>query len=61
MPRLSKIVRVASDRVLKSVGRLVVRNITRPIAAERENVSNGRLGVSQQDRLDFFLDVTDAG
>ena len=49
------------DRVLKRIGRFVIGNSTRPIASERENISDGRVCVSKQNRLDLFLPVTDAG
>src|SRR5947208_15727350 len=49
------------DRVLKRVARLVVLNSTRPIAPERENVSNRRLSVSKENCFDFFFVVADAG
>src|SRR6266446_5435720 len=49
------------DRVLKRVARFVIGNLTGPIASQRENVSDGRVCVSQQNRLDLFLAVADAG
>ena len=48
-------------RVLKRIGRFVVGKIAWPIAAERENVPDGRVGVALENRLDLFLPVTDAG
>ena len=49
------------DRVLKRISRFVIGSSTRPIASERENVSDGRVCVSKQNRLDLFLPVADAG
>ena len=49
------------DRVLERVARFIVSNSNRPIAPERENVSNGSPGVSKKDRFDFFFVVADAG
>src|SRR4029077_3312339 len=49
------------DRMLERVPRFIVSNSCRPIAAKRENVSNGRLGVSQEDRFDLLFVMTDAG
>ena len=48
-------------RVLKRIARFVIRSSLRPIASERENVSDGRICVSKQNRLDLFFLVTDAG
>src|SRR5437016_1692084 len=49
------------DRMFERALRLVVSNFSRPIAAERENVSNPRLGVSKQNRFDLLFVMTDAG
>ena len=49
------------DRMLERVARFIVSNSKRPIAAERENVSNRRLGISQENRFDLLFVVTDAG
>src|SRR5260370_28439387 len=49
------------DRVLKRVPRFVIRNVLRPIAPERENVSDRRLGVSKQNVFDLFFIMADAG
>src|SRR6266436_1865746 len=49
------------DRMLERVPRFIVSNSCRPIAAERENVSYGRLGVSKEDRFDLLFVMTDAG
>ena len=49
------------DRMLKRIARFVVGNFARSIASERENVSDRRLGISKQNRLDLFLVVADAG
>src|SRR5215471_11308819 len=48
------------DRVFKRVARFVVSDCSGLIAAERENVSNGRLGVSKENRFDFLFGVADA-
>src|SRR5205823_14109284 len=49
------------DRMLERVPRFIVSNSCRPIPAKRENVSNGRLGVSKEDRFDLLFVMTDAG
>src|SRR5207244_186096 len=49
------------DRVLERVARFIVTHFSRSIAAERENVSNGGLRVSAQNRLDFLFVVADTG
>src|SRR5438093_12251700 len=49
------------DRMLERVPRFLVSNSCRPIAAKRENVSNGRLGVSKEDRFDLLFVMTDTG
>src|SRR6266480_2601598 len=49
------------DRVLKRVPRFIVSNPGRPVAAKRKNVSNGRLRISEKDRLNLLFVVTDAG
>jgi hypothetical protein len=35
------------DRMLKRIARFIVGNVARPIAPEREDISNRRLGVSE--------------
>lgn len=49
------------DRVLKRVARFIVSNPGRPVAAKRENVSNGRLRISEKNRLNLLFVVTDTG
>src|SRR6266487_5899790 len=49
------------DCMLERVPRFIVSNSSRPIAAQCEDVSNGRLGVSKQNRFDLPFVVTDAG
>src|SRR6266480_4381808 len=48
------------DRMLERIARLIVGNIARPIAPERENISNRRPGVAKQNRVDLILVVADA-
>src|SRR5438552_4435064 len=49
------------DRMLERIPRFIVSNSCRPIPAKRENVANGRLGVSKEDRFDLLFVVADAG
>src|SRR6266545_4466624 len=49
------------DRMLKRVPRFNVSNASRPVATERENVSNGRLRVATQNRFDLPFVVANAG
>ena len=49
------------DGMLERVPRFIVGNSSRPISAERENVSNGRLRVSKENGFDLRFVVTDAG
>src|SRR5205809_4722297 len=49
------------DGMLERVPRFIVGNSSRPISAEREDVSNGRLGVSKENGFDLLFVVTDAG
>src|SRR5437667_6402800 len=48
------------DRMLERIARFIVGNVARPIAPERENISNRRLRVSMQDRFNLFLVMADA-
>ena len=47
-------------RMLERIAGFVVSAFARRIAAERENVSDARLGVTPQDRFDLRLAVADA-
>ena len=49
------------DRVLKRLARFIVSNPGWPVAAKGENVSNGRLRVSEKNRLNLLFVVTDTG
>src|SRR5919197_1351972 len=49
------------DCMLKRIARFIIRNSNRPITAERENISNGRIGVSKENRFDLLFVMTDAG
>src|SRR5947199_10798674 len=49
------------DGMLERVPRFIVGNSSRPISAERENVSNGRLRVSKENGFDLLFFVTDEG
>src|SRR5439155_23648331 len=49
------------DCMLERVPRFTVSNSSRSIAAKREDVSNARLGVSKENRLDLLFVVADAG
>src|SRR4030095_8236525 len=48
------------DRMLKRIARFIVGNVARPIAPEREDISDPRLGVSDHNRLDLFFVVANA-
>ncbi len=48
------------DRMLKRVPRFIVSDSSRPIATERENVSNSRLRVPKENLLDLVFVVADA-
>src|SRR5215471_866510 len=48
------------DRVLEGIPRFVVSHSSRPVPAEGENVSDGRFGVSEQNRFDLLFVVADA-
>src|SRR5207244_9167283 len=48
------------DRVLERVPRFIVSNSSGPITAEREDISNGRLGVSKENLFDLLFVVADA-
>src|SRR3989442_9701236 len=48
------------DRMLKRIARFIVGNVARPIAPERENISNRRPRVSKQNRVDLLFVVADA-
>src|ERR1700730_14991231 len=48
-------------RVLERIARFIEGHVARPIAPERQNISNRRLGVSLQNRIDLFLVVANAG
>src|SRR5438128_12458840 len=49
------------DRVLIRLARFIVSNPGRPVAAKREHVSNGRLRISENNRLNLLFVVTDTG
>jgi len=48
------------DRMLERVQRLIVSNADRPIATERENVSNSRFRVPKENLIDLLFVVADA-
>jgi len=49
------------NRMLERVPQFVVSNSRWLITAERENVSNARLGVSKENRFDLLFVVADSG
>ena len=48
------------DRMLERVARFIISDSSRSIAAQRENVSNRRLGISKQNSFDLPFVVADA-
>src|SRR5215470_4654187 len=48
------------DGMLERVPRFIVSNSSRPISAESEDVSYGRLRVTKENRLDLLFGVADA-
>src|SRR6266508_565136 len=49
------------DRMLERIARFIVGNVARPIASQRESISNRRPRVSKQNRFDLIFVMADAG